>query len=104
MMTSPDGVTWTERPSPLDGHFDDARAYTDTGVNAVAGGNLGIVESLDGVTWTADTVSLSEIYGLAYSPSLGLAVAVGSGDFAIASASPAVPGATPFFHHSYPSS
>lgn len=83
-MTSPDGVTWTLQTFP--GNFNQLpnaviwvsalNLFISVGTDPSL--NQPVVTSPDGVVWTQRTaVSDNEWHALAYSPTLGLIVAVG---------------------------
>ena len=86
IQTSPDATTWTKRASALD--TSEAFWVVDTATSLVAVGEPAasgpaIVESIDGITWTADISPFDSglstgAFGVAFSPSLSLAVAAGA--------------------------
>lgn len=83
IMTSPDGVTWTERPNSFDGGFLYDVCWSGTKFVAV-GFNSAITKSVmtspDGITWTVQTCGLDTgaATGVDWSPSLSLFVVVGN--------------------------
>jgi len=82
--TSPDGITWTDRASSDDGGYGSGLVWTGTAFIAI-GPQLStacVQTSPDGITWAARTGQYAGGGGswqnLAYSPSLGIAVAIGN--------------------------
>lgn len=93
LATSPDGVTWTDRTSPLDGGAAGAIVWVEDLGLFVAGGrsvdySKCIVTSPDGITWTArtspfdgvGTPTQNGVVSFAWSPTLGVLVAGGVTD------------------------
>ncbi len=81
IFTSTDGITWTSRTAPDTDAYDDITyggglfvAVADDGSPT---GN-GAMTSPDGITWTSRTMDTTRHDGVAYSPSLGLFVAIGA--------------------------
>lgn len=85
IQTSPDGINWTPRSSPADGGLVFMVLWVeDLGlfVAAYATTSDAIMTSPDGITWTAQTIPSPATFGfsghpLAWSPDLGLLLAVG---------------------------
>lgn len=92
VMTSPDGINWTLQTTPYTGTGGgEGNGVAECGTAVVMVGDPGsfggsataaILESVDGITWTADTspfdvATSGEGFAVAYSPELSLAVAVG---------------------------
>ena len=77
VMTSPDGYVWTSRVSASDSVWTSIVWVPAPLKLFVAVGFSVACTSPDGVTWTTRTASASQFYGLAWSPSLSLLVAVG---------------------------
>lgn len=78
-MTSADGITWTQTASTYGGkdsiYIPDYDKYMIGYTSAYE-----IAFSSDGLTWTeVGTPATTSVNGLAYSPEIGFAVAVGSG-------------------------
>lgn len=83
-MTSPNGRTWTNRTSPADLLWTDIVWVSGLALFVAvgfSGSSTAIATSPDGITWTGrtTTATLSQNWaGVAWSPTLGLLVAVGS--------------------------
>ena len=87
VSTSPDGITWTTNTtgSISGNNWRDVVYYTDgASINilvAVSSGNTKIMTSTDGLNWTFPTTNLTgDYYGVTFSESLNLFIAVGDGD------------------------
>jgi hypothetical protein len=84
-MTSPDGITWTERATPENGAYNGV-AYGN-GVFVAMNTNIGVsnhnlMTSSDGVTWTAVTPPAYNSWrGLTFADGKFVAVSAGSGSY-----------------------
>lgn len=87
VMTSPDGITWTDADAPVEqswssicwGAFGTGNPMSPGRFVAVATGTDVVMSSDDGVTWTPRTATSSKNWrSVCYSPSLNLYVALAS--------------------------
>lgn len=95
ILTSPDGTTWTRSNVP---YTQSGRSIVyANGRYSVGGGSLSILNSTDGITWTAETSNNAQlILGLANSTAGYVAVGSGGGiQYASNSPAPAVTALTP---------
>lgn len=82
VMTSPDGITWTLRASAADSAWVALEWAPEIGLfiagcqNSAAVATQRIMTSPDGITWTIRTTPDTEVFDIAWSPTLGLAVGV----------------------------
>jgi hypothetical protein len=79
--TSPDGITWTARTTPLSGTAYNAIAYGN-GVFVASATSYpspnGVITSPDGVNWTARTTPAGDWRGLTFANGLFVAVSPGA--------------------------
>ncbi len=78
VITSPDGITWTSQTSGFSGSpAVQACLWVEAWALFIIGGDSGnLATSPDGIIWTTRTSGFSgTIFSIAYSPTLGLAVA-----------------------------
>lgn len=88
VMTSPDGVTWTNRSPPLTAWFGVCWSPTLALFCAVgsSAAGAGVATSTDGITWAARTTPTGGNYrAVCYAPELALLVAVGDGGLVMSS-------------------
>ncbi len=92
VMTSPDGVNWTLRSTPVDNGWNDICWSPELGLFAAvawSGSAQRVMTSSDGITWTAqNTPNSNDYWGICWSPQLRIFVAVaatGSGNRAMTS-------------------
>ncbi len=76
LYTSPDGVAWTQRTTPITS-FD--AAYSETQDVYVVVGNTGIMTSNDGIVWTTQTSPVTDLRAVEWVAQLQEFVAVGPG-------------------------
>lgn len=78
IMTSPDGLTWTNRTAPAYS-YNDVCWSPELGLFcAGASANGRIATSPNGITWTGQTVPAGTVFGVTWSPELGIFCAVGT--------------------------
>lgn len=84
IATSPDGITWTYRTSPI-AVAQNCIAYgasgssADTGFVSLCATGTNCISSTDGITWTSRNVPSSQSWeGLVWNPTIGIWVAVAS--------------------------
>jgi hypothetical protein len=75
VVTSPDGITWTERNSGTTTNLSTVVWCPELGLFVAAGGNP-ILTSPDGITWTQRTTGII-LHDLEWSPQRGIFVGVG---------------------------
>ena len=79
ILTSPDGVTWTSRSSPVTINVIDDVAFANGVFVAVGLSSSPIIYSTDGITWSAGSgTSTGAVKGVAYGNSKWVAVASGA--------------------------
>lgn len=85
VITSPDGITWTQRTAATDTNWQGVCWSPELGLLVAVGGSgtgpvpTAIMTSPDGITWTSQTPSLTDVVlnAVCWSPELSLFVAVG---------------------------
>lgn len=80
VQTSPDGITWTSRTAAAAAAYQDviwAPALTLFMAVDSSSSTTAVMTSPDGTTWTSRTTPGAALKGIAWSPALGLLVAVG---------------------------
>ena len=82
IATSPDGITWTLRTKPVSNPYQDAIWAKELGLFVVVCGTGGaddtkqVATSPDGINWTSRSTPAGYWVGVAWSPELGILVAV----------------------------
>jgi hypothetical protein len=81
LLSSPDGVTWTERTSGFTGGNSIIKVAFGNGLWVAVGGGGQLSTSSDGTTWTARTANMSTntINDVLYANSIWVAVGAGGG-------------------------
>jgi hypothetical protein len=81
LLSSPDGITWTERTSGFTGGSSINKVAFGNGLWVAVGGGGQITTSTNGTTWTARTANMSTntINDVLYANSIWVAVGAGGG-------------------------